>query len=458
MSGEPFAYVWFSCGGTGARATKDGLHATAFPSGISGVPAEVIEQLSPVVVYERSIRENSGGAGKFRGGCGQRLELGVRTNQTYSFSGLFDRIHHPAQGYSGGLPGRRGALRLSDGRQIEGKGTLRSNRTFALRSIFPAGAAITRQPNGTWRSSNRICARHHRCRIGSPGVRLWRLIRARADHRSRPARWSAEPRAGVFYPGQDRVHRCALAFRSARHRGGKLRRSQGRAPDGRCGGGHAGIERLPGVRYLALVPNARGLDRALECGVDSIAVFGSASETFSQRNINCSVAESLQRFAPVLARSKTAGLWVRGYISMAFVCPFEGEIPPAQTASLAQSLLAMDCDEVCLADTIGTAITAQVESVIETTLAAIPAERLALHMHDTYGNAVDNIDIGYTAGIRVFDSAAGGLGGCPFAPGAAGNLATERLIDHLDRRGIPHGVDIDRVRAATRTLLASPIE
>jgi len=220
----------------------------------------------------------------------------------------------------------------------------------------------------------------------------------------------------------------------------------------------AGIERLPGVRYLALVPNARGLDRALECGVDSIAVFGSASETFSQRNINCSVAESLQRFAPVLARSKTAGLWVRGYISMAFVCPFEGEIPPAQTASLAQSLLAMDCDEVCLADTIGTAITAQVESVIETTLAAIPAERLALHMHDTYGNAVDNIDIGYTAGIRVFDSAAGGLGGCPFAPGAAGNLATERLIDHLDRRGIPHGVDIDRVRAATRTLLASPIE
>lgn len=139
MSGDPFAYVWFSCGGTGARSTKDGLHATAFPSGISGVPAEVIEQLSPVVVYERSIRENSGGAGKYRGGCGQRLELGVRTNQTYSFSGLFDRIHHPAQGFSGGLPGRPGALRLSDGRQIEGKGTLRLEPDIRITLDLPGG-------------------------------------------------------------------------------------------------------------------------------------------------------------------------------------------------------------------------------------------------------------------------------------------------------------------------------
>ncbi len=220
----------------------------------------------------------------------------------------------------------------------------------------------------------------------------------------------------------------------------------------------SGIERLPGVRYLALVPNAKGLDRALECGVESIAVFASASETFSQRNINCSIAESLERFAPVLERSKPAGLWVRGYISMAFVCPFEGEIPAEQTADLAQSLLAMGCDEICLADTIGTATTAQVASVIEATWAVVPAERLALHMHDTYGKAVDNIDVGYAAGIRVFDSAAGGLGGCPFAPGAAGNLATERLIEHLDHHGIPHGVDIARVRAATQALLASRFE
>ena len=139
QAGDPFAYVWFSCGGTGARPTKDGLHATAFPSGISGVPAEVIEQLSPVVVHERSIRENSGGAGKYRGGCGQRLELGVRTGQTYTFSGLFDRIHHPAQGFSGGLPGQPGALRLSDGRQIEGKGTLRLEPDVRITLDLPGG-------------------------------------------------------------------------------------------------------------------------------------------------------------------------------------------------------------------------------------------------------------------------------------------------------------------------------
>jgi N-methylhydantoinase B len=139
MAGESFAYVWFSCGGTGARSTKDGLHATAFPSGISGVPAEVIEQLSPVVVYERSIRENSGGAGKFRGGCGQRLELGVRTNQPFAFSGLFDRMHHPAKGFSGGEPGQPGALRLSNGQQIEGKGTLRLDPDVRITLDLPGG-------------------------------------------------------------------------------------------------------------------------------------------------------------------------------------------------------------------------------------------------------------------------------------------------------------------------------
>ncbi len=218
-----------------------------------------------------------------------------------------------------------------------------------------------------------------------------------------------------------------------------------------------GIERVPGTRYLALVPNERGLERAMQCGVDSVAVFASASETFSQRNINCSIAESLARFAPVLERAKRTGIWVRGYISMAFVCPFEGTIPATATAGLAMRLLAMGCDEICLADTIGTATPDHVATVIDATLAAIPVERLALHMHDTYGKAVDNVDAGYAAGIRVFDSAAGGLGGCPFAPGAAGNLATECLIEHLDDRGIPHGVDIGRIRTATRDLLDSPV-
>ena len=216
------------------------------------------------------------------------------------------------------------------------------------------------------------------------------------------------------------------------------------------------IERFPGVRYLALVPNEKGLDRALGCGIDSIALFASASETFSQRNINCSVAESLDRFAPVLRRSKQTDIWVRGYISMAFVCPFEGVIAPEQTATLAGRLLAMGCDEICLADTVGAATVEHVDAVLGEVLDVVPVDRLALHMHDTYGNAVENIDIAYDAGVRVFDSAAGGLGGCPFAPGAAGNLATERLIEHLDRRGIAHGVDIDVIRTATAALLASP--
>ena len=217
-----------------------------------------------------------------------------------------------------------------------------------------------------------------------------------------------------------------------------------------------GIDRINVVRYLALVPNEKGLDRAIVSGVDSVAVFGSASETFSQRNINCTVAESLERFAPVFARARQDRLWVRGYISMAFACPFEGEIDPAATAALAASLLEMGCDEVCLADTIGAATTEQTASVLDATLPLVPAEHLALHMHDTFGKAVDNIDIAYERGIRVFDAAAGGLGGCPFAPGAAGNLATECLIEHLDARGIPHNVDIALVRQAIAELLDSP--
>lgn len=217
-----------------------------------------------------------------------------------------------------------------------------------------------------------------------------------------------------------------------------------------------GIERIPGVRYLVLVPNEKGLDRALAAGVDSVAVFASASETFSKRNINCTIQESLDRFTPVLERAKNDNLWVRGCISMAFICPFEETIAPTDTADLAKQLLQMGCDEICLADTIGSATTDQVSAVLDATLPVVPAEKLALHMHDTNGKAVDHIDIGYAAGIRVFDSAAGGLGGCPFAPGAAGNLATERLLEHLDRRGIPHNVDIELIRQATHTLLATP--
>lgn len=215
------------------------------------------------------------------------------------------------------------------------------------------------------------------------------------------------------------------------------------------------IDRRDGVRYLVLVPNERGLDRALGCGVDSIALFASASETFSQRNINCSIAESLDRFGPVADRARSEGLWVRGYISMAFVCPFEGVIEPSCTAHLAAQLDQLGCHEICLADTVGTAVPDQVAATLDATLAEVPPVRLALHLHDTYDNAVDNVDVGYEVGIRTFDSAAGGLGGCPFAPGTPGNLSTERLIAHLDRRGIAHGVDIDIVQSAVAELLTS---
>jgi isopropylmalate/homocitrate/citramalate synthase len=217
-----------------------------------------------------------------------------------------------------------------------------------------------------------------------------------------------------------------------------------------------GVQRVEGVRYVALVPNEKGLDRAIESGVDSVAVFASASETFSRRNINCTVSESLERFAPVFTRAKQEDLWVRGYISMAFTCPFEGVIDPAVTAKLAGILLEMGSDEVCLADTIGQATTEQTAAVLDAALPLIPSNRLALHMHDTYGNAIDNIDVACKKGIRVFDAAAGGLGGCPFAPGAAGNLATERLIEHLDERGIQHGVDVATIRQAIADLLSSP--
>lgn len=217
-----------------------------------------------------------------------------------------------------------------------------------------------------------------------------------------------------------------------------------------------GIHQANGVRYLALVPNEQGLERAIESGVDSVAVFASASETFSQRNINCTIAESLERFVPVLGRASQTGIWVRGYISMAFVCPFEGEIDFETTASLAATLLEMGCDEVCLADTLGKASVEQTVRTLESTLRHVPSSTLALHMHDTYGRAVDNIDVAYDRDIRVFDTAAGGLGGCPFAPGAAGNLATERLIEHLDARGIPHGIDLAIVRQAITNLLESP--
>jgi hydroxymethylglutaryl-CoA lyase len=203
----------------------------------------------------------------------------------------------------------------------------------------------------------------------------------------------------------------------------------------------AGITRAPGVRYAALVPNMTGLERALAAGADEVAIFGSASEGFSRANINCSIAESLERFRPVVEAARAAGLPVRGYVSCVTDCPFDGPTPPARVAEVAAALDAMGVYEVSLGDTIGRGTPESVGRMLEAVTALVPPARLAGHFHDTGGRALDNIAVALDAGIRVFDAAAGGLGGCPYAPGAAGNVATERVADWLAGRGWETGLD-----------------
>ena len=186
-----------------------------------------------------------------------------------------------------------------------------------------------------------------------------------------------------------------------------------------------GITRQPGVRYMALVPNEAGLERAQAARVDKIAVFTAASETFSLRNTNATIAQSIERFRPVVAQ---AGMPVRGYISTAFHCPYEGPIPPERVAPVARALLDLGCDELSLGDTIGKATPEEVGRLLELLLPVCPAERTALHFHDTYGQAVENARAGLALGVSTFDASTGGIGGCPFAPGAPGNVATEALL------------------------------
>ncbi len=187
----------------------------------------------------------------------------------------------------------------------------------------------------------------------------------------------------------------------------------------------AGIRRKPGVVYMALVPNQAGLERAQRARADKVAVFTAASETFSRRNTNASIAETLERFRPVVAN---AGRPVRGYVSTAFHCPFEGPIAPVQVLPVAQALLDLGCAELSIGDTIGTATPEEVQRLFGQLLAICPADRLAAHFHDTYGNAVTNARTAARLGISTFDSSAGGIGGCPYAPGAPGNVATEALL------------------------------
>lgn len=203
----------------------------------------------------------------------------------------------------------------------------------------------------------------------------------------------------------------------------------------------AGIRRAPGVTYAALTPNLRGIEAALAAGADEVAIFGSASEGFSRANINCSIAESLQRFAPVLDAAKHAGLPVRGYVSCVTDCPYDGPTPPESVLRVAQAMLGMGCYEISLGDTIGAATPASIGRVLDVVLAEIPADRLAGHFHDTGGRALANITASLSRGLRSFDAAVGGLGGCPFAPGAKGNVATEAVVSLLEDLGYPTGID-----------------
>ncbi|MDP9940802.1 hydroxymethylglutaryl-CoA lyase [Ectopseudomonas alcaliphila] len=210
----------------------------------------------------------------------------------------------------------------------------------------------------------------------------------------------------------------------------------------------AGIQRQPGVTYAALTPNLKGFEAALEAKVEEVAVFAAASEAFSQKNINCSIAESLARFEPLMAAAKAHKVRVRGYVSCVLGCPYDGEIEPAQVASVARELYAMGCYEVSLGDTIGTGTAGDTRRMIEVVGRDIPRDRLAGHFHDTYGQAVANIYASLLEGINVFDSSVAGLGGCPYAKGATGNVATEDVLYLLQGLGIDTGIDMDKLIAA----------
>jgi len=212
----------------------------------------------------------------------------------------------------------------------------------------------------------------------------------------------------------------------------------------------AGLSRRTGVRYPVLVPNMRGLEAALAAGAREIAVFAAASETFSRRNIGCSVAESLERYRAVCTTARERELTVRGYVSCALGCPFEGEIAPAAVREVAAALLSMGCAEVSLGDTIGVGTPGKARALVAAVAGRVPVESLACHFHDTWGQALANILAVLELGVSVFDSSVSGLGGCPFAPGAAGNVASEDLLYMLDGLGIETGVDLEKLAAAGR--------
>ena len=216
----------------------------------------------------------------------------------------------------------------------------------------------------------------------------------------------------------------------------------------------AQIQRKAGVTYAALTPNLKGFEGALEAGVREVAVFAAASEAFSQKNINCSIKESLERFVPVMEAARANDIRVRGYVSCVLGCPYDGAIDPKQVASVAAELFAMGCYEVSLGDTIGTGTPGATRRLIETVALQIPRENLAGHFHDTYGQALANIYASLLEGVSVFDSSVAGLGGCPYAKGASGNVASEDVLYMLNGLGIQTGIDLDQLIAAGQRICA----
>ncbi|MDA8484134.1 hydroxymethylglutaryl-CoA lyase [Pseudomonas resinovorans] len=216
----------------------------------------------------------------------------------------------------------------------------------------------------------------------------------------------------------------------------------------------AQIQRKAGVTYAALAPNLKGFEAAVESGVKEVAVFAAASESFSQKNINCSIAESLERFVPVMEAAKANGISVRGYVSCVLGCPYDGEVPAEQVAAVAAELYAMGCYEVSLGDTIGTGTAGATRHLINVVGTRVPRDKLAGHFHDTFGQAVANIHASLLEGIAVFDSSVAGLGGCPYAKGATGNVATEDVLYLLNGMGIETGIDMDKLVDAGQRICA----
>jgi len=208
------------------------------------------------------------------------------------------------------------------------------------------------------------------------------------------------------------------------------------------------LKRNKAVTYAALTPNMKGFEAALAVGADEVAIFGAASQSFSQKNINCSIEESLERFIPIMAAAKKANIRVRGYVSCVLGCPYEGDIDPEQVAMVAEKLFEMGCYEISLGDTVGVGTPASVTTMIQAVSARVPVDKLAVHFHDTYGQALTNIYAALQLGVKVVDSAIAGLGGCPYAKGASGNVATEDVVYMLNGLGITTGIDFKKLLEA----------